>query len=204
VVGTNGGRLVLLRHGETEWSRSHRHTGGTDLPLTPAGEAAASALRSRLAGWSPWAVVVSPLLRARRTAELAGLTDPILDDRLAEWDYGEFEGRTTADVNAERAAAGQQPWVLWRDGAPGGESPDRVGARVDALLADVGELRRDGDVALVAHAHILRVLAARWLGQPVSFGASLVLDVARVSVLGHEHDWPAVLSWNADGVAASA
>jgi probable phosphoglycerate mutase len=199
-VTANGGRLVLLRHGETEWSRDHRHTGRTDVPLTPAGEAAASALQARLAGWSPAAVVVSPLLRARRTAELAGLADPIVDHRLVEWDYGAVEGRTTAEVNAERAAAGREPWVLWRDGGPGGESPEQVGARVDALLADLAEVRRRGDVALVAHGHILRVLAARWLGQPVSFGAALVLDVARLSVLGHEHDWPALLSWNAGQV----
>jgi broad specificity phosphatase PhoE len=199
-VTANGGRLVLLRHGETEWSRDHRHTGRTDVPLTAAGEAAASALQSRLAGWSPATVMVSPLSRARRTAELAGLADPIVDDRLMEWDYGEVEGRTTAEVNAERAAAGQPPWVLWRDGCPGGETPDQVGERVDALLADLAEFRRRGDVALVAHAHILRVLAARWLGRPVSFGAALVLDVARISVLGHEHSWPAIRSWNAEGV----
>lgn len=191
---------MLLRHGETEWSRAHRHTGRTDLPLTPAGEAAATALRARLAGWSPSAVLVSPLIRARRTAELAGFTDPIVDDRLLEWDYGDVEGRTLAEVNAERAAAGQQPWVLWRDGGPGGESPAQIGARLDSLLVDLAQRLRGGDVAVVAHGHVLRVLAARWLDEPVSFGASLVLGVTGVSLLGHEHEWPAILSWNTDRV----
>ena len=191
---------MLLRHGETEWSRAHRHTGRTDLPLTPAGEAAATALRARLAGWSPSAVLVSPLIRARRTAELAGLTDPIVDDRLLEWDYGDVEGRTLAEVNAERAATGQQPWVLWRDGGPGGESPAQIGARLDSLLVDLAQRLRGGDVAVVAHGHVLRVLAARWLDEPVSFGASLVLGVTGVSLLGHEHEWPAILSWNTDRV----
>ncbi|MBA3744946.1 histidine phosphatase family protein, partial [Sporichthya sp.] len=155
-----------------------------------------------LSGWSPAAVLVSPLLRARRTAELAGLGDAVVDDRLIEWDYGAVEGRTGAEINAERAAQGQAPWSIWRDGGPGGESPAQVSARVDSLLADLAAVRERGDVALVAHGHLLRVVAARWLGEPVSFGAHLVLDAARVCVLGAEHEQPALLLWNAGEVPA--
>lgn len=187
-----------MRHGQTEWSLTGRHTGRTDVPLTADGEAGARALGAALAGWAPVAVLVSPLVRARRTAELAGLHVSSVDARLAEWDYGVIEGRTTAAVNAERAAAGQPDWWLWREGAPGGESPEQVGARVDSLLADVRPVLGRGDVALVAHGHVLRVLAARWLDEPVEFGASLMLGPARLGVLGAEHDWPALETWNAD------
>jgi probable phosphoglycerate mutase len=196
VVGP--GRVVLVRHGETEWSLTGRHTGRTDVPLTAAGEAAAQALGAGLAGWTPALVVVSPLTRARRTAELAGLPFSTVDARLAEWDYGAIEGRTTAEVNAERAAAGRPDWWLWREGAPDGESPEQVGARVDSLLAELPGVLARGDVALVAHGHVLRVLAARWLGEPVEFGAALMLGPARLCVLGAEHDRPALETWNAD------
>ncbi|HEX3827064.1 MAG TPA: histidine phosphatase family protein [Sporichthyaceae bacterium] len=192
------GRVVLIRHGETEWSLTGRHTGRTDVPLTAAGEAAARALRTALAGWTPALVVVSPLMRARRTAELAGLSVAGVDARLAEWDYGLVEGRTSAEVNAERAAAGRPDWSLWQEGAPDGESPEQVGARVDSLLAELPGALERGDVALVAHGHVLRVLAARWLGEPVEFGAALMLGPARLCVLGAEHDRSALATWNAD------
>jgi probable phosphoglycerate mutase len=197
------GRLVLIRHGETEWSRTGRHTGRTDVELTAAGENAARALEVAVGAWAPVAVLVSPMLRARRTAELAGLRVSAVDVRLAEWDYGTVEGRTTAEINAERAVAGLPPWCLWRDGGPAGETPAQVGARVDELLADLREPLTRGDVALVAHGHVLRVLAARWLAERVEFGAALILGPARLCVLGAEHDRPAVETWNADRLPSS-
>jgi probable phosphoglycerate mutase len=196
-VGEARGRLVLIRHGETEWSRLGRHTGRTDLELTAAGEAAARALRVGLGEWRPTTVLASPRIRARRTAELAGLHITEVDERLAEWDYGSLEGRTTTEINVERAAAGLPPWSLWRDGAPQGETPEQIGARVDSLLADLAGALAAGDVALVAHGHVSRVLGARWLGEPVAFGSALILGPARVCVLGAEHDRPAIELWNA-------
>jgi broad specificity phosphatase PhoE len=184
------GRLVLLRHGETEWSRDGRHTGRTDVPLTEDGERDARALAPRLAGFDFALVLCSPLSRARRTAELAGL-DPVDDDDLLEWDYGAYEGRTTAEILAQRP-----DWSLWTDGGPGGESPDQVTVRVDRLLARVRPLLSTGDVALVGHGHCLRVVAARWIGLPVDGGALLKLDTATLSELGWEHGRPVVLHWN--------
>jgi broad specificity phosphatase PhoE len=191
------GQLILLRHGETEWSASGRHTGRTDIPLTPRGEAAAAALAPVLARRQIRAAFSSPAARAVRTAELAGLGDVKTDPDLWEWDYGGYEGRTTADIQAERPG-----WYLWRDGViPGdaahpGETVAQVGARVDAVLARVRPLLPEGDVALVAHAHVLRVLTARWLGLDPDGGRLFRLDTGTYSTLGTEHDRPVITSWN--------
>ncbi len=186
------GDIVLVRHGETEWSKAHRHTSYTDLLLTPEGERQAKALASALAGRRFVAVISSPRQRARRTAELAGLTVTTVDDGLVEWNYGEYEGLTTAEIRATRPG-----WQLWTDGCPGGESPGQVGARLDAVLARVRPLLADGHVALVGHGHALRVLGARWVDLPPSAGKLLRLDTATVSELGFEHDWAVLTRWNA-------
>ncbi|MEJ3744288.1 histidine phosphatase family protein [Actinomycetes bacterium KLBMP 9797] len=183
--------IVLVRHGETEWSRSHRHTSYTDLDLTPDGERQARALEARLAGRSFAAVLSSPRKRALRTAELAGLAVTEVDDDLAEWDYGEYEGITTAEIHGTR----DPDWNLWTDGAPGGESPDAVGARLDRVLDRARAA--GGDVALVGHAHALRVVGARWVGLPAAGGGLLRLNTATLSELGYEHGRPVILRWNA-------
>jgi broad specificity phosphatase PhoE len=186
------GEVVLVRHGETEWSKAHRHTSSTDLPLTPAGERQAQALAPALAGRRFAAVLSSPRQRARRTAELAGLPVTAIDHDLAEWQYGRYEGLTTAEIRSTRP-----DWLLWTDGCPDGESPAQVGARVDRVLARVRTLLTGGDVALVGHGHALRVVAARWLGLPPPDGRLLRLDTATLSTLGFEHEWEVVLRWNA-------
>ena len=191
------GELILLRHGETEWSRALRHTGRTDLPLTAAGEAAAAALAPALAARSIRAAFSSPAQRAVRTASLAGLTDVKQDPDLWEWDYGGYEGRTTADIRTERPG-----WYLWRDGViPGdaahpGETLAQVAARADAALARVTPLLADGDVALVSHGHFLRVLTARWLRLEPADGRLFRLDTGTLSTLGTEHAEPVISSWN--------
>jgi broad specificity phosphatase PhoE len=192
------GDLILLRHGETEWSRAGKHTGRTDIPLTPGGEAAAAALAPLLARRDIAAAFSSPAQRAARTAELAGLTDVKQDPDLWEWDYGGYEGLTTAQIREQRPG-----WSLWRDGViPGdaahpGETVQQVGERVDRVLARVGPLLADDDdVALVAHGHVLRVLTARWLRLEPSDGKLFRLDTGTISTLGHEHDEPVILSWN--------
>jgi probable phosphoglycerate mutase len=191
------GELILLRHGETEWSRGGCHTGRTDIPLTAHGEAAAAELAPALAKHRFVAVFASPAKRAARTAQLAGLTDAQPDPDLWEWDYGGYEGRTTADIQAERPG-----WYLWRDGViPGdaehpGETVAHVGARADRVLSRVSPLLSDGDVALVAHAHILRVLTARWLRLEPDGGRLFRLDTGTISTLGTEHEQPVILSWN--------
>jgi broad specificity phosphatase PhoE len=192
--------LLLVRHGETEWSRSGRHTGTTDLPLTAAGEEQARALRPVLAGRKTGLVLVSPLRRAVRTAELAGLGDAREDADLREWDYGGYEGMTTADIQRTRPG-----WFLFTDGvAPGppehpGETAGQVGVRADRVLDRIAPALRadEGDVVLVAHSHVLRVLTARRLGLPPERGEHFVLETGAVSVLGEEHGRPAVLAWNA-------
>ncbi len=190
------GRLVLLRHGETEWSRDGRHTGRTDVPLTAAGERDARQLAPRLAGFDFTLVLCSPLSRARRTAELAGL-DPVTDDDLVEWDYGGYEGRTTSEI---REDLGDPAWTVFGDGVvPGatpGETVEEVAARASRVLTRVGEPLRRGDVALVAHGHLLRILTATYLRQEARFGAQLLLDAGAVCVLDHERGVPAVRSWN--------
>jgi len=195
------GELILLRHGETAWSRDHRHTGRTDVPLTLQGVADAEALapmvRRRIAGDRLAAVFASPAQRAQRTAELAGLTVTKTDPDLWEWDYGGYEGVTTAEIQRDWPG-----WSLWRDGViPGdaahpGETIEEVGARVDRVLKRAEPLLADGDVALVAHGHVLRVLTARWLGLPPVGGRMFRLDTGTVSTLGAEHDDPVIASWN--------
>ncbi|MET7471592.1 histidine phosphatase family protein [Micromonospora sp. NPDC005686] len=183
--------ILLIRHGETAWSAAHRHTSYTDLELTPDGERQAAALAPLLAGRRFARVLSSPRRRATRTAELAGLTVDAIEPDLAEWNYGEYEGRTTADIQRERP-----DWSIWTDGGPGGESPHQVGDRLDRVLGRVTALLEQGDVALVGHGHSLRVLGARWIGLPPSAGALLRLDTATLSVLGHEHGRRVVRRWN--------
>jgi probable phosphoglycerate mutase len=206
------GELILLRHGQTEWSASGRHTGRTDIPLTQQGISDAAALAPvlarRLAGRRLAAVFTSPAQRAVRTAELAGLGGPgepgsvggpapRQDPDLWEWDYGGYEGITTADIQRERPG-----WSLWRDGViPGdashpGETVEEVGVRVDRVLKRAEPLLADGDVALVAHGHVLRILTARWLGLPPVDGRLFRLDTGTISSLCTEHDDPVILSWN--------
>ena len=181
-------RIVLVRHGQTEWSASGRHTSTTDLPLSDQGRHAAEALRQRLGDRDFALVLSSPRLRARETCALAGLTCEI-DDDLAEFDYGEYEGLTTKEIRAERPG-----WSLWTDGAPGGEVAAQVGERVDRVIARA--LEAGGDVALFAHGHVLRVLAARWLELPSERGASFALDTASVSELGFERETRVLWHWN--------
>jgi probable phosphoglycerate mutase len=182
--------LWLVRHAETEWAKARRHTGRTDIPLIAEGREAARRLRERLAGHQFTAVFVSPLSRARDTAELAGLADGAqLRDDLLEWDYGDYEGITTADIRE-----GRPGWFLWSDGVPNGEVADDVGARVDRVIAEA--LQLDGDVAIVAHGHVLRVLAARWVQQPAAFGGRLALETGSVSRLGFERDVRVLTAWN--------
>jgi broad specificity phosphatase PhoE len=206
------GELILLRHGETEWSRDGRHTGRTDVPLTPKGVSGAAALAPmvmrRVAGQPIVAVFTSPAQRAVKTAALAGLGGPGVpgfdggpspkqDPDLWEWDYGGYEGITTAEIQRDRPG-----WNLWRDGVvPGdaehpGESVAQVGERVDRVLKRVAALLPEGDVALVAHGHVLRVLTARWLDLPPEGGRLFRLDTGTVSTLGDEHGEPVVLTWN--------
>jgi broad specificity phosphatase PhoE len=184
-------QLVLVRHGETEWSRDGRHTGRTDLPLTERGRENARRVGERLAGSEFARVLSSPLRRALDTCRLAGYADRVeVREELAEWDYGEYEGRRTSEIHEERP-----DWLLWRDGCPGGERPEHVGARADRLLADLAGT--SGDVAIFGHGHMLRVVTARWLEEPPSAGARYVLGTATLSVLGWEHDWHAIRTWNA-------
>jgi broad specificity phosphatase PhoE len=181
----------LIRHGETEWSRSGQHTGLTDLPLTDTGRRAARALAPVLARESFALVLTSPLRRALQTCELAGLGDRAqVDPDLLEWNYGEYEGLTSAEIH-EHAPG----WLLFTDGAPGGEGPDDVGRRVDRVIARARAAR--GHVAVFAHGHLLRVLAARWLEWPVAAGRHFLLDTGTVNVLGAYREAPAIKRWNA-------
>ena len=180
--------LWLLRHAETEWSLTHRHTGRTDIPLTERGREHARDLRERVAGVEFALVLSSPLSRASETAELAGLTPQLRDD-LLEFDYGDYEGITTAQIRESRP-----DWYLWRDGSPGGETADDVGHRVDRVIDEA--LAADGDVALVAHGHVLRALAARWIEEAASFGGRLRLDTGTISVLGFEREVRVIRRWN--------
>jgi probable phosphoglycerate mutase len=184
--------IVLVRHGQTEWSAAGRHTSRTDLDLTPDGEEQAGMLMPVLGRWHFTAVLCSPRRRALRTAELAGLTVTEVVDSLTEWDYGDYEGLTTAQIRRTR-----RDWDLWRDGCPGGESPAQVGTRVDRVLDRAHALLADGDIAIVGHGHALRVTGARWAGWPVADGARLALSTATLSVLGFEHDRPVLTRWNA-------
>ncbi len=181
----------LVRHGETEWSKSGRHTGVTDLPLTDVGVAAARALGPLLTATEFSRILCSPRIRARHTAELAKVEPVRIVDELVEWDYGDYEGRTRIDIQEERPG-----WSVWTDGAPGGESPEHVTTRVDGVIATCRE--HGGRSLLIAHGHILRSLAARWIDQPVTVGAHLPLDTAKVSVLGYDRGMPTINRWNAD------
>ena len=185
-------RVYLARHGETAWTVTGQHTGRTDLPLTAKGEEGARRLGARLQGMSFSKVLTSPLQRAARTCALAGLgagADPDAD--LVEWDYGKFEGRTSAEIRAE-----QPEWDLFRDGCPGGESPAQIAARADRVVARLRAL--DGDTALFSSAHFLRVLTARWLGLEVGAARFFILGTASLSALTYEHDRsePVVGLWN--------
>jgi len=184
--------VTLVRHGETEWSASGRHTGRTDIPLSEEGERKARGLRERLKGQTFDRVFTSPLKRARRTCELAGLGDAAkIDPDLIEWNYGDYEGRKTSEILAERPG-----WLLFHDGCPNGEQPADVGARADRVIA---RLRAAETPAIVfSSGHILRVLAARWLGLAPSEGRLLMLGTASISILGYEHgrSEPAVHLWN--------
>jgi probable phosphoglycerate mutase len=182
--------IYLVRHGETEWSQARRHTGRTDVPLTPEGRAQAANLAAALHDLRPQRVLSSPLGRALETCRLAGFGDQVeLDERLVEWDYGFAEGRTTADIRAE-----QPGWSVWTHELVGGESLDAVGQRADRVLGDLGEPAQVS--VLFAHAHFFRILGARWCGLPAVAGRHLVLDTASVSVLGHERETPCLERWN--------
>lgn len=189
-MSSNGGEVVLVRHGETEWTRARRHTGRTDIPLMGEGKEQASALGDALRAWEFALVLTSPLARAAETCRLAGLGD-VAEQRadLMEWHYGECEGRTTAEIREERPG-----WTLWHDGAPGGETAADVGARVDRVIAELRSL--DGNAAVFAHGHTLRVLAARWLGLEPTEGRLFALDTATISVLGYEREAAVIRLWN--------
>jgi len=182
--------IVLVRHGETEWSRDGRHTGRTDVALTEPGRVEAEALGAVLDGWSFELVLTSPLSRATETCRLARFGDvAIPSDDLLEWYYGAYEGRTTKEIREERPG-----WTLWRDGVPGGETAADVGARVDRVVA---RLRREGGAAAVfAHGHLLRVLTARWLGLEPDQGRLFALDTATIGVLGFERETAVIRLWN--------
>jgi len=184
--------IYLARHGETAWSISGQHTGLTDLPLTQRGESNARQLGERLRGLTLAKVLTSPLQRAARTCELAGFGAAAqLDHDLVEWNYGDYEGRTSAEIHTERP-----DWQIFRDGCPGGESPDQVGARADRVVERVRTVK--GDVLLFSSGHFLRVLAARWLELEPAGGRHFLLDTASLSALGYEHDLsqPVIRLWN--------
>ncbi|MDN5855367.1 MAG: histidine phosphatase family protein [Actinomycetia bacterium] len=182
--------LWVVRHGETEWSANGRHTSHTDLPLTPDGERHVRAVRDRLRGVEFDAVLTSPRLRARRTAEIAGFADAAVDADLVEWDYGEYEGVTTAEIHESVPG-----WSVWTNPTPGGETAAQVAERLDRVIARVRAYPRR--VLGFSHGHALRSLAARWLGEQVAAGRHLQLDTATVSVLGDDRGTPVVVRWNA-------
>ena len=194
-------QIFLIRHGETEWSRTGRHTGRTDVPLTTNGERRAAQFREGLQNFKFTHVFTSPLQRAQRTCELAGFSAVArVEPDLREWDYGDYEGRTTPDIRAR-----QTGWNLFEDGGPGGESVGQISQRVDRVLA--GLRRMDGTVALFSHGHFLRALAVRWIGQPVQEGQHFALDTASLSILGYEHrndEIPAISLWNFGSIVGFA
>jgi broad specificity phosphatase PhoE len=183
--------IVLVRHGETDWSRSGKHTGRTDVPLTEQGQKQAVALAQALRGRTFELVLTSPLARAAETARLAGFGEVAQTrDELREWDYGAYDGRTTPDIREERPG-----WSLWRDGVPGGESGAEVGARADRVIDELRPL--GGDALVFAHGHLLRVLAARWVGLEPGDGRLFALDPGTISILGYERETPVIRVWNA-------
>lgn len=182
--------VFAIRHGETEWSLNGRHTGVTDLPLTDNGRALAASLKAALGGRRFALVMVSPMLRARTTAELAGLGDEaVVEPDLMEWNYGDYEGLTPAQIHAERPG-----WMVFRDGCPGGESPAQVGERADRVIA--ATRAAEGDVAIFAHGHILRVLAARWIDLPPEAGQRFLLGTGTLCILSDYRGSPAIEVWN--------
>ena len=184
-------QVYLVRHGETEWSLSGQHTGITDIPLTENGRNLAKRLAPALATVRFALVLTSPLERARKTCELAGLgAHAEIDRDLMEWNYGEYEGLTPKQIDAQAPG-----WMIFTDGCPGGESPAQVSARADRLVARVRSV--EGDVALFAHGHIFRVFAARWLGLPATAGCHFLLDTATLSILSYYRNLPAIRRWNA-------
>ena len=189
-------RLILVRHGDTEWSQNGRHTSRTDLPLLPSGVERARSLELVLAGLEFARVLSSPLRRALETAALAGFGDRVeITHDLTEWDYGEYEGLTSDEIWKDHP-----DWTLWADGAPAGESPEQVAARADRLISEA--VHANGDVLMFAHGHILRVVVARWIGERPAVGARFKLDPATISILGHEHDFRVVDRWNASATEA--
>jgi len=184
-------KIFLIRHGETEWSRDGKHTGATDVPLTERGRETARLLRPVLARGKFVSVLSSPLQRARETCELSGLANlATIEADLMEWNYGEYEGLTTKQIQLARPG-----WSVFHHGCPGGETPEQVAARGDRVLARVRAT--DGNVGIFAHGHVLRVIAARWVDQPPSFGEHLLLDTATMSVLGYYYETAALKIWNA-------
>ena len=192
----SGGSVWLVRHGETPWSRDRLHTSITDVPLTEAGVEAARRVGARLAGRTFSLVLTSPRLRARHSAELAGYPAAEVDDDLAEWGYGRYEGASTAQIRET-----DTDWTIWSHPAPGGETADEVGERVDRVIRRARAV--GGDAVLFGHAHCLRALAARWLGRPVTDGRLYRLDTGSLSVLGYERETPVIVHWNATGSAPS-
>lgn len=184
-------RLWLLRHGETEWSRSGQYTGLTDIPLTPGGEAQAKAAASKLRPEGFDAVLTSPLLRARRTAELVGYPDARVEPRAVEWNYGDYEGINSAVIRESNPG-----YLIWTDGVPNGESLESVAERADGVIDTVRGMKGAGHVLLVAHGHFLRTTAARWLGMPAVEGRHFMLGTAAVCVLGWDKRTPAIEGWN--------
>jgi broad specificity phosphatase PhoE len=185
--------IWLMRHGETEWSARGAHTSRTDLPLLPSGIQQAKELATKLRGGKFSLVLVSPMQRARETARLAGYGDVAeVTDDLKEWDYGIYESRTTPEIRAENPN-----WSLWRDGTPQGEPIDQVGVRVSRVIQRC--LSVEGDVALFAHGHVLRILTAVWLGLPPNNGQFYALNTGTISVLGFEHDYRVIRRWNCSG-----
>ncbi len=182
-------RLILVRHGETEWSKNGRHTSVTDLPLTPEGERIATSLRERLAGETFDLVLTSPRQRARRTAELAGFGDAVVDEDLAEWNYGDYEGITTPEIR--KTVPG---WTVWSSPVPNGETAADVTTRLDRVITRIEAV--PGDVLVFGHSHALRGLTARWLDLDVAEGRHFVLDTATVSTLGWDRGTPVVHHWN--------
>jgi probable phosphoglycerate mutase len=184
--------LWLIRHGETEWARLGRHTGRTDIPLTVAGRDQARALGRRLGGHEFAVVLTSPLSRAAETARIAGFGDrAIALDDLMEWDYGALEGRRTAEIRAEMA-----DWTIWRGPWPNGETADQIGARADRVIARIRDARASGDALVFAHGHLLRVLAARWIGLGPEAGGLFELGTATLSILGWDREAPSIELWN--------
>jgi len=187
-------RVYLARHGQTEWAVTGQHTGRTDIPLTTIGEAEARSLAERIGMSTFTAVLTSPSQRARRTAELAGFSNAVIDEDLAEWDYGQYDGLRTDEILVR-----QPGWNVFTDGGPGGESAAQMTARADRIVAKVRAI--NADVLLFTSGHIGRCIAARWIGQPITLGAFMLLSTASLSILSYDHglNQPAILSWNETG-----